>query len=81
MGVGISGRRVADQSAWWPGCCSGRAGAYQSITLEADAHHLMSDVWTSAGVVVGVGAAALTGWQRLDPIIAIRSRSTSCARA
>lgn len=49
-----------------------RAGnAYQSITLEADAHHLMSDVWTSAGVVAGVAAAALTGWQRLDPIIAI----------
>jgi cation diffusion facilitator family transporter len=49
-----------------------RAGrAYQSITLEADAHHLMSDVWTSVGVVVGVSAAALTGWQRLDPIIAI----------
>ena len=49
-----------------------RAGRrYHSITLEADAHHLMSDVWTSAGVVVGVGAAALTGWHRLDPIIAI----------
>jgi cation diffusion facilitator family transporter len=49
-----------------------RAGRrYQSITLEADAHHLMSDVWTSVGVVVGVAAAALTGWQRLDPIIAI----------
>jgi cation diffusion facilitator family transporter len=49
-----------------------RAGRmHQSITLEADAHHLMSDVWTSAGVVVGVTAAALTGWQRLDPIIAI----------
>lgn len=49
-----------------------RAGrAHQSITLEADAHHLMSDVWTSAGVVVGVAAAAITGWQRLDPIIAI----------
>ena len=49
-----------------------RAGrAYQSITLEADAHHLMSDVWTSAGVVVGVAAAAMTGWQRLDPVIAI----------
>jgi cation diffusion facilitator family transporter len=44
---------------------------HQSITLEADAHHLMSDVWTSAGVVVGVAAAALTGWHRLDPIIAI----------
>ncbi len=49
-----------------------RAGRrHQSITLEADAHHLMSDVWTSAGVIVGVSAAAMTGWQRLDPIIAI----------
>src|SRR5690242_2178520 len=49
-----------------------RAGRqHESITLEADAHHLMSDVWTSGGVVVGVGAAALTGWQRLDPIIGI----------
>ncbi len=44
---------------------------HESITLEADAHHLMSDVWTSAGVIAGVGAAALTGWQRLDPVIAI----------
>lgn len=49
-----------------------RAGRrHHSITLEADAHHLMSDVWTSAGVIVGVGAAAATGWHRLDPIIAI----------
>jgi cation diffusion facilitator family transporter len=44
---------------------------YRSISLEADAHHLMTDVWTSAGVVVGVAAAALTGWQRLDPLIAL----------
>jgi cation diffusion facilitator family transporter len=44
---------------------------FNSITLEADAHHLMTDVWTSAGVVLGVGAVALTGWQRLDPLIAI----------
>ncbi len=49
-----------------------RAGQrHQSITLEADGHHLMSDVWTSAGVIVGVSAAAMTGWERLDPIIAI----------
>ena len=45
--------------------------AYRSITLEADAHHLMTDVWTSAGVMLGVGAVALTGWLRLDPIIAL----------
>jgi cation diffusion facilitator family transporter len=44
---------------------------YHSITLEADAHHLMTDVWTSVGVVAGVAAVALTGWQRLDPIIAL----------
>jgi len=44
---------------------------HHSIALEADAHHLMTDVWTSVGVVLGVGAVALTGWDRLDPIIAI----------
>lgn len=44
---------------------------YHSITLEADAHHLMTDVWTSAGVVVGIVAVVLTGWERLDPIIAL----------
>jgi cation diffusion facilitator family transporter len=44
---------------------------YRSITLEADAHHLMTDVWTSAGVLIGIGAVVLTGWQRLDPIIAL----------
>lgn len=43
---------------------------YNSITLEADAHHLMTDVWTSVGVLAGVGAVALTGWERLDPIVA-----------
>ncbi len=49
-----------------------RAGkAYRSITLEADARHLMADVWTSAGVVLAVIGVAVTGWQRLDPIIAL----------
>ena len=43
---------------------------HNSITLEANAQHLMTDVWTSAGVIVGVGAVALTGWERLDPIVA-----------
>jgi cation diffusion facilitator family transporter len=47
------------------------ADKYHSITLEADARHLMTDVWTSAGVVAGVLIVALTGWNRLDPIIAI----------
>jgi len=43
---------------------------YNSISLEADAHHLMTDVWTSVGVLAGVGLVALTGWERLDPIVA-----------
>lgn len=42
-----------------------------SITLEADAHHLMTDVWTSVGVIAGVGLVALTGWIWLDPAIAV----------
>ncbi|HEY7479282.1 MAG TPA: cation diffusion facilitator family transporter [Gemmatimonadales bacterium] len=49
-----------------------RAGRrYESITLEADAQHLMADVWTSLGVIIGVGAAALTGWLWLDAMVAI----------
>ena len=49
-----------------------RAGhQYRSITLEADARHLMSDVWTTAGVLLGIGAVALTGWEILDPVIAL----------
>ena len=49
-----------------------RAGKrHQSISLEASAKHLLTDVWTSAGVLVGVGAVALTGWQRLDPLVAL----------
>ena len=44
---------------------------HHSITLEANAQHLMTDVWTSVGVVVGVGLVAVTGWQRLDPLVAL----------
>lgn len=44
---------------------------YRSIALEADGKHLMTDVWTSAGVIVGVSAAALTGWRVLDPVVAL----------
>jgi cation diffusion facilitator family transporter len=49
-----------------------RAGDhYRSIALEADARHLMTDVWTSAGVIAGVAAVWVTGWLRLDPLIAL----------
>ncbi len=42
-----------------------------SIALEADGHHLMSDVWTSAGIIAGVALVAATGWHILDPLIAL----------
>jgi len=49
-----------------------RAGKrFRSITLRADAHHLLTDVWTSAGVLIGIGLVKLTGWLILDPIIAL----------
>jgi len=42
-----------------------------SIALEADGHHLMSDVWTSGAIIAGVALVAGTGWHILDPLIAI----------
>src|SRR4051794_11783551 len=49
-----------------------RAGQKQrSIVLEADGRHLLTDVWTSVGVVIGVAAVAITGWDRLDAIVAL----------
>ena len=49
-----------------------RVGREQrSITLEADGRHLMTDVWTTVGVIAGIIAVWATGWDRLDPIIAL----------
>jgi cation diffusion facilitator family transporter len=48
-----------------------KAREHRSMALEGDARHLFTDVWTSAGVVVGLLAAAATGWLWLDPVIAI----------
>jgi cation diffusion facilitator family transporter len=45
------------------------AREHRSIALEADAKHLVTDVWTSAGVVVGLAAVALTGWLWLDALV------------
>jgi cation diffusion facilitator family transporter len=53
----------------WTMLQSGRR--HRSIALEADARHLITDVWTSAGVVVGIGLVAITSWQWLDPVVAI----------
>jgi cation diffusion facilitator family transporter len=53
----------------WVMMQSGRR--HRSIALEADARHLITDVWTSAGVVVGIGLVAVSGWDWLDPAVAI----------
>jgi cation diffusion facilitator family transporter len=47
------------------------AKEHRSIALEADARHLVTDVWTSVGVVVGIGAVYFTGWLWLDAVVAI----------
>ncbi len=47
------------------------ARRYDSITLEANAKHLLADVWTSVGILVGVGLVAITGWHLLDPLVAL----------
>jgi cation diffusion facilitator family transporter len=44
---------------------------HRSITLEADGHHLMSDVWSSVGVIAGVGLAIISGIEWIDPVVAM----------
>jgi len=59
-----------------------RAGRrHRSITLEANARHLLTDVWTSGGVIVGVGAVSVTGWLWLDPVVAIAVAANIVATA
>ena len=53
----------------WAMFQSGRQ--HRSIALEADARHLVTDVWTSAGVVIGIGLVAVSGWEWLDPAVGI----------
>ena len=43
----------------------------ESLALEADAYHLMTDVWTSAGVFVALGVILVTGWHIVDPVVAM----------
>jgi cation diffusion facilitator family transporter len=47
------------------------ARVHRSIALEADGRHLMTDVWTSAAVVIGIVGVQLSGWLWLDPLLAI----------
>ncbi len=72
VGIGLVISMLAAIVNFWVARTLLHAGRkYRSITLEADAHHLMTDVFTSVGVIVGIGAVVLTGWKRLDPIIAL----------
>jgi cation diffusion facilitator family transporter len=72
VGVGLAVSAVATAVNLAVALVLRRAGkTYHSITLEADGQHLMTDVWTSVGVIGGVFAVSMTGWLRLDPILAI----------
>jgi cation diffusion facilitator family transporter len=72
LGLGLALSLVASLLNLGTGMLLLRAGVkHRSITLEADGKHLLTDVWTSAGVLVAIGLVALTGWTILDPIIAI----------
>ena len=72
LGLGLSFTLVAAVLNGGVALVLWRAGRrLRSITLRADAQHLLTDVWTSAGVVVGVVMVQLTGWLALDPLIAL----------
>ncbi|WP_198950036.1 cation diffusion facilitator family transporter [Kineosporia sp. A_224] len=71
VGLGLVISTVASVLNGVVGVLLVRAGRrHRSVTLSADGKHLLTDVWTSVGVIAGVLVVALTGWQRLDPVIA-----------
>jgi cation diffusion facilitator family transporter len=74
LGPGLAVAGVAAAVNWLVARAMLRVGRqYDSITIEADAHHLMTDVWTSGGVIAGllVVMVAPPGWAILDPVIAM----------
>lgn len=72
LGIGLAVSAVATILNFLTARVLLRVGQQQgSIALEADSHHLMTDVWTSVGVVVGVAAAGWSGWLWLDPVLAL----------
>jgi cation diffusion facilitator family transporter len=72
VGIGLAVSVVASLINLAVGSLLLRVGRRErSIVLEADGKHLMTDVWTSAGVIVGVAAVAITGWQPLDSLVAL----------
>jgi len=71
IGLGLAISTVASVVNGAVGLLLLRVGAaHRSVTLTADGKHLLTDVWTSVGVIIGVLLVGLTGWQRLDPIVA-----------
>jgi cation diffusion facilitator family transporter len=72
LGIGLAITLLATAINGVVGVMVLRAGRrHRSITLVADGKHLLTDVWTSAGVIIGVGLVALTGWLPLDSLVAI----------
>ena len=72
VGVGLAITAVASAINLVVGYLLLREGRRaRSIVLEADGKHLMTDVWTSVGVIIGVALVAITGWARLDPLVAL----------
>jgi cation diffusion facilitator family transporter len=72
LGVGLAVSAAASGLNLLVGLTLLRAGRRRrSITVEADGRHLLTDVWTSAGVIAGIGLVGLTGWDRLDPLVAL----------
>lgn len=72
VGLGLAVSAVAATINLIVGFVLMRAGTrHRSIVLEANAQHLLTDVWTSVGVFIGIGAVAWTGWSPLDPLIAL----------
>jgi cation diffusion facilitator family transporter len=72
LGIGLAITLIATLVNGAVGLALLRAGrAHRSIALVADGKHLLTDVWTSVGVLVGVGLVAVSGWVALDSIVAI----------
>lgn len=72
LGIGLLLLAIATSANLLIGLVLVRAGRrHRSITLEADGQHLLTDVWTSIGVLVAIGLVALTGLHWLDPVIAL----------
>ncbi len=72
VGVGLAVSAVASLINFAVGYLLLRTGRRErSIVLEADGKHLITDVWTSVGVIIGVAGVAITGWQRLDALVAL----------